>query len=178
LSFSPRAVEKLDSRELSVPSWYLDMTMIRDYWGANRRYHHTAPINMVYSLHAGLKQVLEEGLENRWERHRKNAEALWAGLGALGWDLFVEEDYRLIPLTTVKPPEDVDEKELRGKLLNDFGIEIGGGLGPLAGKVVRIGLMGTSSTAGNLKTFLSAVEKITGREDGAGVAAAEESLAG
>ena len=177
LSFSARAVEKLDNRSLSVSSWYLDMSMIRDYWGANRRYHHTAPINMIYSLHAGLMQVLDEGLEARWKRHRRHAEALWAGLEALGWELFVDEEYRLVPLTTVKPPEQVDEKELRGRLLNEFNIEIGGGLGPLAGKVVRVGLMGTSSTPENLKSFLSAVEQITDRKDGVGVAAAEARLA-
>ena len=177
LSFSAGAVEKLDNRSQSVSSWYLDMSMIRDYWGANRRYHHTAPINMVYSLHAGLMQVLDEGLEARWKRHRRHAEALWAGLEALEWELFVDEEYRLVPLTTVKPPEQVDEKELRSRLLNEFSIEIGGGLGPLAGQVVRVGLMGTSSTPENLKAFLSAVEQITDRKDGAGVAAAEARLA-
>lgn len=177
LSLSAGAVEKLDIRSLKVPSWYLDMSMIRDYWGSNRRYHHTAPINMIYSLHAGLMQVLDEGLEARWKRHRRHAEALWAGLEALEWELFVDEEYRLVPLTTVKPPEHVDEKELRGRLLNEFSIGIGGGLGPLAGKVVRVGLMGTSSTPENLKAFLSAVEQITDRKDGAGVAAAEARLA-
>lgn len=176
LSFSPAAVEKLESRSGKVPSWYLDMSMIRDYWGADRRYHHTAPINMVYSLHEGLRQVLEEGLEERWNRHGRNARALWAGLEALGWELFVEEEYRLAPLTTVKPPAEVDEKDLRARLLAEFDIEIGGGLGPLAGQVVRVGLMGTSSTPGNLLRFLGAVESLTGVADGRGVGAAEAAL--
>jgi len=176
LSFSPDALEKLEGRSIKVPSWYLDMSMIREYWGANRRYHHTAPINMVYSLYEGLRLVLEEGLENRWERHRRNAVALWAGLQALGWKPFVEERFRLTPLTTAEPPEGVDEKAMRARLLADHNIEIGGGLGPLAGKVVRIGLMGTSSTTENLLRFLEAVEDITGAPAGQGVDAAEEAL--
>jgi len=177
LSFSPAALEKLEGRSIKVPSWYLDMSMIREYWGANRRYHHTAPINMVYSLYEGLRLVLEEGLEKRWERHRRNAVALWAGLQALGWKLFVEEEFRLTPLTTAEPPEGVDEKAVRARLLDDHNIEIGGGLGPLAGKVVRIGLMGTSSTTENLLRFLEAVEDITGAPAGRGVDAAEAALA-
>ncbi len=177
LSFSPAALEKLEGRSIKVPSWYLDMSMIREYWGANRRYHHTAPINMVYSLYEGLRLVLEEGLEKRWERHRRNAVALWAGLQALGWKLFVDEEFRLTPLTTAEPPEGVDEKAVRARLLADHNIEIGGGLGPLAGKVVRIGLMGTSSTTENLLRFLEAVEDITGAPAGRGVDAAEAALA-
>jgi len=177
LSFSSAALEKLEGRDTRVSSWYLDMSMIREYWGANRRYHHTAPINMIYSLHEGLRRVLEEGLEERWNRHKHNAEALWVGLEALGWELFVEEKYRLAPLTTVRPPEDVDEKNLRAQLLADYGIEIGGGLGPLAGQVVRVGLMGTSSTPENLLKFLEAVEIITGVTPGLGTDAAEAALA-
>lgn len=177
LSFSPAALEKLEGRSIKVPSWYLDMSMIREYWGANRRYHHTAPINMVYSLYEGLRLVLEEGLEKRWERHRRNAVALWAGLQALGWKLIVDEEFRLTPLTTAEPPEGVDEKAVRARLLADHNIEIGGGLGPLAGKVVRIGLMGTSSTTENLLRFLEAVEDITGAPAGRGVDAAEAALA-
>lgn len=178
LSFSTAAVEKLEGRSEKVPSWYLDMSMIKEYWGANRRYHHTAPINMVYSLHEGLRLVLDEGLEDRWDRHRRNAQALWAGLEAMGWELYVEEEYRLAPLTTVRPPEGVDEKDLRAGLLADYGIEIGGGLGPLAGQVVRVGLMGTSSTPENLLKFLEAVENLTDVEADLGVGAAEAALTG
>ena len=176
LSFGQRALDALDARESPVPSWYLDMSMIRDYWGANRRYHHTAPINMVYALHEGLRIVLEEGMENRWLRHRSHAEALWAGLEALGWVPFVEEPFRLAPLTTARPPQGVDEKAFRADLLAEHGIEIGGGLGPLAGQVVRIGLMGTSSTRENLLRFLEATERLTGVKGGPGVRAAEKAL--
>jgi alanine-glyoxylate transaminase/serine-glyoxylate transaminase/serine-pyruvate transaminase len=173
LSFSPRAIEALEARRSKVASWYLDMTLIRDYWGSNRRYHHTAPINMVYALHEGLRLVLEEGLEARWRRHRTHAEALWAGLEALDWSLFVDEPYRLPPLTTARPPDGVDEADLRRRLLTEHGIEIGGGLGPLAGKVVRIGLMGASSTPEHLLGFLGAVEGIMGVRPGTGIDAAQ-----
>jgi alanine-glyoxylate transaminase/serine-glyoxylate transaminase/serine-pyruvate transaminase len=176
LSFSPRALEKLEARDEKVHSWYLDMSMIRDYWGANRRYHHTAPINMIYALHEGLRLIVDEGLKARWDRHRRHAEALWAGLEALGWSLFVDEAYRLAPLTTARPAEGVDEKDLRARLLQEDNIEIGGGLGPLAGEVVRVGLMGASSTPENLLRFLAAVERIGGVEGSPGVDAAEAAL--
>lgn len=176
LTFSARAMEKLESRRQSVASWYLDMSMIRNYWGENRAYHHTAPINMIYALHEGLRLILEEGLEKRWARHRRHAQALWAGLQAVGWEAFVDEEFRLPPLTTVRPPAEVDEKEFRGRLLNDHDIEIGGGLGPLAGEVVRVGLMGASSTPENLFRFLSATEELTGAAAGEATDAAERSL--
>jgi alanine-glyoxylate transaminase/serine-glyoxylate transaminase/serine-pyruvate transaminase len=176
LTLSERAIAALESRRGKVPSWYLDLTLIREYWGSNRRYHHTAPINMVYALHEGLRLVLEEGLEARCRRHLLHARALWAGLEALGWRLFVDEPYRLPPLTTATPPEGVDEARLRRRLLEEHGIEIGGGLGPLAGKVVRIGLMGASSTPENLIRFLAAVETITGAEPDSGTAAARRLL--
>jgi alanine-glyoxylate transaminase/serine-glyoxylate transaminase/serine-pyruvate transaminase len=178
LSLGEAALERLEVREQPVNSWYLDMSMIRDYWGANRRYHHTAPINMVYALHEGLRIVLEEGLEERWARHRRHAEALWAGLEALGWRMFVDPAHRLAPLTTAIPPDDVDEKGLRASLLQEHDIEIGGGLGPLAGKVVRIGLMGTSSTAENLQRFLEAVARISGGDGEVATSAAAEVLEG
>jgi alanine-glyoxylate transaminase/serine-glyoxylate transaminase/serine-pyruvate transaminase len=176
LTLSERAIAALESRRGKVPSWYLDLTLIREYWGSNRRYHHTAPINMVYALHEGLRLVLEEGLDARWRRHLLHARALWAGLEALGWGLFVAEPYRLPPLTTATPPEGVDEARLRRRLLEEHGIEIGGGLGPLAGRVVRIGLMGASSTPQNLLRFLAAVETITGAEPDSGTAAARRLL--
>ncbi|MFC1499865.1 pyridoxal-phosphate-dependent aminotransferase family protein [Candidatus Zixiibacteriota bacterium] len=176
LTFSDRAVKKLESRQQKVASWYLDMSMIRNYWGENRAYHHTAPINMIYALHEGLRLILDEGLENRWARHQSHAEALWAGLEAIGWEPFVSEEYRLPPLTTVRPPAGVDEKIFRGRLLKEHSIEIGGGLGPLAGEVVRVGLMGASSTPESLLRFLSATESLTGAPEGAAVDAAERSL--
>lgn len=176
LSFSSHALEKLEARDEKVHSWYLDMSMIRDYWGANRRYHHTAPINMIYALHEGLRLILDEGLEARWSRHQRHAEALWVGLEALGWSLYVDEAHRLAPLTTARPPEGVDEKDLRARLLQEDSIEIGGGLGPLAGEVVRVGLMGASSTPENLVRFLAAVERICGVEGSPGVDAAESAL--
>jgi len=172
LTFSERALTKLEKRGSKVASWYLDMTMIRNYWGENRAYHHTAPINMVYALHEGLRLILEEGLENRWERHRRHAAALQAGLRAIGWEPFVDEAWRLPPLTTIKPPEYVDEKEFRGRLLREHDIEIGAGLGPLAGEVVRIGLMGASSSPESVLRFLTATESLTGADSGEATAAA------
>jgi alanine-glyoxylate transaminase/serine-glyoxylate transaminase/serine-pyruvate transaminase len=133
---------------------------------------------MVYALHEGLRIMLEEGMEARWTRHRLHTEALWAGLEALGWTLFVEEPFRLVPLTTATPPAGVNEKDLRARLLQEDSIEIGGGLGPLAGEVVRIGLMGATSTKDNLMRFLGAVERITEAEGTPGTDAAEAALAG
>ncbi|MFO7767459.1 MAG: alanine--glyoxylate aminotransferase family protein [bacterium] len=176
LTLSERALQRLDDRDTKVHSWYLDMSMIRDYWGADRKYHHTAPINMVYAIHEGLRIVLEEGLEARWERHERHAKALWAGLEALGWELYVAAPYRLFPLTTARPPEGLDEKAFRAALLQEHDIEIGGGLGPLAGKVVRIGLMGAASTRANLLRFLEAAEEIMGAGGGPAQQAAEDVL--
>ncbi len=176
LSFSESAGRKLAGRSVPVPSWYLDMTLVRDYWSADRRYHHTAPINMVFALHEGLRLVLEEGLEERWERHRRHALALQTGLQAMGWELFVAEEHRLPPLTTTVPPDGVDEGALRRRLLAEHGIEVGGGLGPLAGKVVRIGLMGESSRPESIRRLLEAVEIITSRPAGEAWRAAEAVL--
>jgi len=176
LSFSAAAADKLAGRSTPVSSWYLDMSMIADYWSADRRYHHTAPINMVYALHEGLRQVLDEGLDARFARHRRHAEAVQAGLQAVGWELFVEPDYRLPPLTTVIPAAGIDEKEMRSRLLGEHGIEIGGGLGPLAGKVVRVGLMGESSRPENILRFLAAVETVTGAPPGEATGPAETIL--
>ncbi len=176
LTFSERALEKLENRGSKVASWYLDMTMIRNYWGEKRAYHHTAPINMVYALHEGLRLILEEGLENRWDRHRRHAAALQAGLQAVGWEPFVDEAWRLHPLTTIRPPAGVDEKEFRGRLLQEHDIEIGAGLGPLAGEVVRVGLMGASSSPESVLRFLSATESLTGAVSGVATNAAEQLL--
>jgi alanine-glyoxylate transaminase/serine-glyoxylate transaminase/serine-pyruvate transaminase len=160
VSFSAAAVEAIEARDSKVPSWYLDMTMVRRYWGADRTYHHTAPISMIYALSQALAVVLEEGLEARFARHRLNSRALVAGLEAMGLEMLVEEPYRLPMLNAVRVPGGVDDRPVRGRLLDEHGIEIGGGLGPLAGRVWRIGLMGHSSTRENVLTLLGALEEI------------------
>lgn len=178
VTFSPRAVEVMEQRKTKVASWYLDMSMVRNYWNdSSRAYHHTAPINMNYGLHEALRLVLEEGLENRFTRHRRNHLALRAGLEALGIEYAVAEEIRLPMLNAVKIPEGVDDAGVRSQLLNEFGIEIGAGLGPMKGKTWRIGLMGEASSARNVLLFLAVLEKClndqgVALQGGAGVAAA------
>ena len=154
VSFSPRAAERLAARRTPVQSWYLDLSLIANYWGSARSYHHTAPINMLYGLHEALRLVLEEGLEARWQRHDATARSFWAGLGDLGLELAAPESERLIPLTAIRVPEGIDEAAVRAQLLARHDIEIGGGLGPLAGKVWRVGLMGAGSTPENVQRCL------------------------
>jgi len=160
VSFSPAAIEALDSRKNPVSSWYLDMSMVRSYWGGDRKYHHTAPVNMVYGLREALRIVAEEGLEARFARHRLNHLALVAGLEAMGLSMLVPETERLPMLNTVCIPEGVQDGKVRAALLKQFGIEIGGGLGDLAGKVWRVGLMGHASSVRNVCLFLSALETV------------------
>ena len=161
VTFSERAVEKLKGRESKVVSWYLDLSMIEKYWtDGERAYHHTAPISMNYALHEALCLVHEEGLEARWERHRRNSSALVAGLEALGFRLFAQEGHRLPMLNAVWIPEGVDDAGFRKALLDDYDIEIGGGLGEVAGKIWRIGLMGETSSRENITTFLGALETL------------------
>lgn len=161
VSFSPRAVEVMDKRKTKVQSWYLDMTMIRKYWeGANRAYHHTAPVSMVYALYEALRLVLEEGLEARFERHRRNHELLRAGLEELGCEFIVEPEYRLPMLNAVTIPQGLDDAHVRKRLLDEFNIEIGAGLGQFAGKVWRIGLMGCSCTENHVNMLLAALRRI------------------
>ena len=163
VSFGPRAVEAMDKRKTKVSSWYLDLTMVRNYWsGAKRVYHHTAPISMVYSLHEALRLIFEEGLKARFERHRGNHEMLRDGLEEMGFEFLAAPEYRLPMLNAVKIPSGVDEAAVRGKLLNDYNIEIGAGLGDFAGKVWRIGLMGCSSTKNHINMLLSALRHIIG----------------
>jgi len=152
----PRAVERIKNRKQKVQSWYLDLTMIMRYWGQERFYHHTAPVNMVYGLNEALKIIAEEGLENRWQRHRRNAEALWDGLEALGVKLLVDKEYRLPSLTSIVVPEGVDEAAVRKDLMSEYAIEIGSGLGELKGKILRVGLMGSGSNKENIVFFLAA----------------------
>ncbi len=144
VTFGPAARARLAQRRQPVQSWYLDLTMIERYWADERFYHHTAPISMLYALREALRLVHEEGLEARFARHRRLGEALQRGLQALGLELFAEEGYRAPMLTTVRIPEGVDDLRVRRRLLGEFGIEIGGGLGPTKGRIWRIGLMGHS----------------------------------
>lgn len=183
VTFSPKAVSVIEQRTHKVQSWYLDMQMVKDYWGSNRAYHHTAPINMNYALHEALRLVLEEGLEARFARHRRHHLALKAGLEALGLSYTVRDGYRLPMLNAVFVPEGVDDLAIRKQLLSEFGIEIGGGLGPWKGKVWRIGLMGASSTAAYVLLFLAALEQCLQTQKysftpGASIAAANAILAG
>jgi alanine-glyoxylate transaminase / serine-glyoxylate transaminase / serine-pyruvate transaminase len=160
ITIGPRAEEVLRGRTRPVANWYLDLTMVQKYWGKERTYHHTAPISNNFGLYEGLRIVAEEGLENRWARHRSNAERLWSGLESMDLTLHVPPSYRLTTLTTVRVPDGVDEASVRKALLDDHNIEISGGLGELKGKVWRIGLMGYSSTPENVDLLLGALEKI------------------
>jgi alanine-glyoxylate transaminase/serine-glyoxylate transaminase/serine-pyruvate transaminase len=165
LTLSPRAWEAVRAREVPSNTWYLDLSLLEAYWDERRAYHHTAPISMVYALHEALALVLEEGLENRWARHERNGRALQAGLEAMGLALHADAGHRLPVLTTVRIPEGVNDAEVRGALLRRHSIEIGGGLGELRAKVWRVGLMGESSTAGNVLLFLATLGRIL-REQG------------
>jgi alanine-glyoxylate transaminase/serine-glyoxylate transaminase/serine-pyruvate transaminase len=161
VSFSQRALEAMDKRKTKVQSWYLDLTMVKKYWeGAKRVYHHTAPISMLYSLHEALRIIFEEGLEKRFERHKRNHELLRAGLEELGIKFVVEAPYRLPMLNAVSIPAGLDDAAVRKQLLEEYNIEIGAGLGDFAGKIWRIGLMGCSSTPNHVNILLAALRKI------------------
>ena len=157
-SMGPRAEAKLAARSGKVPNWYLDVSLLNQYWGSDRVYHHTAPVNMNFGMREALRLLADEGLENSWARHRTNAEKLWTGLERLGLELHVPEELRLPTLTTVSIPEGVDGKAFSLHLLNKHGIEVGGGLGSLAGKIWRIGLMGYNSTPENVDRLLNLFE--------------------
>jgi alanine-glyoxylate transaminase/serine-glyoxylate transaminase/serine-pyruvate transaminase len=145
----------------TLPRWFQDLGLVLGYWsGAKRTYHHTAPVNPLFGLHESLVMLAEEGLENAWIRHHNNHLRLRAGLEGMGLKFVVREDARLPQLNTVWVPEGVDEAAVRGRLLNEFGIEIGAGLGALAGRVWRIGLMGHSSRPANIVLFLAALESV------------------
>ncbi len=181
VTFSAAALAVMDARKTKVQSWYLDLSMIRNYWGSDRVYHHTAPINMNYALHAALSMVVEEGLDARIARHTKNHLALRAGLEALGLKYIPARS--LTSLNAVHVPAGVDDAKIRGRLLNEFGIEIGGGLGPFKGKAWRLGLMGSSSTRQNITLVLGALETLMGEAGvpitrGAALEAAGRSFAG
>jgi alanine-glyoxylate transaminase/serine-glyoxylate transaminase/serine-pyruvate transaminase len=155
---SNAAVEKIQSRQTKVQSWYLDLTMISQYWGENREYHHTAPINMSFALYEALRIVVEEGLEARTERHLLYHRALRAGLEAMG--LTYIPKHSLPNLNAVHVPPGVDDALVRNRLLEDFGIEIGAGLGPFKNKAWRIGIMGSSCTRRHVDLVLTALESI------------------
>ncbi len=165
ISFSPAALNVLKGRKTPVASWYLDMSMVSSYWGAERKYHHTAPINMIYGLREALRIIAEEGLDARFRRHTLNHRALVAGVEAMGLSMLVAEGERLPMLNAIRIPEGADDLKVRRALLNDFGVEIGGGLGALAGKIWRVGLMGYSSSEANVLYFLTVLEQ-TLREQG------------
>jgi alanine-glyoxylate transaminase/serine-glyoxylate transaminase/serine-pyruvate transaminase len=160
LTVNPRAIEVLHRRKTPVANWYLDLTMVEKYWGTERTYHHTAPISMNYALREALRLVYEEGLEARFDRHRANAELMWKGLESLGLSMQVPLDHRLPSLTTVLVPEGVDEAAIRRQLLEDYNIEIAGGLGAFKGRIWRIGLMGYSSRQENVFLLLAALERL------------------
>ena len=185
VSFSARAEEVIKGRNRRVQSWFLDLGLVMSYWdsaeGAPRAYHHTAPINGLYGLHEAFLMVAEEGIENAWARHAKHHQALRAGLEAMGLSLLVDEADRLPQLNAVSVPDGVDEAAVRKALLANYGLEIGAGLGALAGKVWRIGLMGTSSTPNHVTLCLSALEGTLAAMDapietGVAVAAAQAVL--
>ena len=164
VSFNERALEKVRKRKTRVQSWFMDLNLVMAYWatGAKRAYHHTAPINALYGLHEALLILQEEGLENAWARHRKNHLALRAGLEAMGLQFIVKEADRLPQLNAVTIPAGVDDAAVRSRLLNEYNLEIGAGLGALAGKVWRIGLMGHASRAENILLCIGALESVLG----------------
>ena len=179
VSFGPRAVEAINARKSKVRSWYLDATMLSQYWGDERVYHHTAPINMSYALHEAVRLVLDEGLEACWARHAKNHAALKAGLAAIGVDYATAAGAELPMLNAVTIPDGVDDAAVRRGLLERFGIEIGAGLGAFKGKAWRIGLMGHGSREGSVFAVLGALEQLLAEQGcnipaGASLAAANE----
>jgi alanine-glyoxylate transaminase/serine-glyoxylate transaminase/serine-pyruvate transaminase len=159
-TMGPRAVAKMERRQSKVANWYLDAGLLRKYWGRDRVYHHTAPVNLTFALREALRLLAEEGLEARWQRHQTTAAAFWDGLEALGLECHVERDYRLPTLTTVKVPDGIDAKAVTRTLLNDYNIEIGGGLGELGGKVWRVGLMGANSYPDRVERLLTTLDNV------------------
>jgi alanine-glyoxylate transaminase / serine-glyoxylate transaminase / serine-pyruvate transaminase len=177
VSFNQRAMEVILGRKTKVQSWYLDVTMLANYWGSDRVYHHTAPINMSYGLYEALRLIHEEGLENCFARHQRNHAALRAGLNAIGIEFAAQAGHQLPTLNAVHIPPGIDDARVRRRLLEEFGIEIGGGLGAFKGKVWRIGLMGYGSRAANVLILLAALEQLLSQEghslkEGASIAAA------
>ncbi len=165
VSFSANALEKIKNRKTKVQSWFMDLNLVMGYWGGatKRAYHHTAPINALYGLHESLVILQEEGLQNSWARHQKNHLALRAGMEAMGLSFVVPESERLPQLNAISIPAGVDEAAVRAILLSDYSLEIGAGLGAMAGKVWRIGLMGHASNPRNVRLCLAALDDVLGR---------------
>jgi alanine-glyoxylate transaminase/serine-glyoxylate transaminase/serine-pyruvate transaminase len=160
ITVSPRAEEAFRTRKTKVQSWYFDLTTAMNYWGKDRLYHHTPPVSLIFALREAMRMVMEEGLEARWERHRLNQLALIAGLEAMGLEMLVKNPKDRLPtVTAVMIPSGVDDAKVRNQLLDEFGIEIAGGLGPLKAKIWRVGLMGHCSQKPNVLLFLAALEK-------------------
>jgi alanine-glyoxylate transaminase/serine-glyoxylate transaminase/serine-pyruvate transaminase len=161
VSFSPRAVEVLKSRKTKVQSWFLDQSLVMDYWSGDgkRSYHHTAPINSLYALHESLLMLKNEGLESAWSRHQQLYQRLKKGLKKLGIEFLVDEENRLPQLNSLIIPEGIDDAKVRSQLLNTYNLEIGAGLGQLAGKTWRVGLMGSTANEQNIALLLRALEE-------------------
>jgi alanine-glyoxylate transaminase/serine-glyoxylate transaminase/serine-pyruvate transaminase len=162
VSFNDRAMEVVTNRETRIQSWFMDLTLVTAYWGggAKRAYHHTAPVNALYGLHEALVMLSEEGLEHAWERHASNHQKLRAGVESLGLEFFVEESARIPHLNALAIPGGADDAAVRSRLLGDYDLEIGAGLGPMAGKIWRVGLMGYWSRAENIDKFLGAIADV------------------
>jgi alanine-glyoxylate transaminase/serine-glyoxylate transaminase/serine-pyruvate transaminase len=178
ITVSPAAEEVFRKRKTKVQSWYFDLTTAMNYWGKERLYHHTPPISLIYALREAMRIVVEEGLENRWERHRVNQLALIAGIEAMGMGLLVKNPADRLPtVTAVMIPNGIDDAKVRNQLLEEFNIEIAGGFGPVKGKIWRVGLMGYCSQKPFVLLFLAALEKVLQDQGyrapaGAGVTAA------
>ena len=162
-TMGPRAIAKMERRQTPVANWYLDAALLRRYWGSDRVYHHTAPVNLTFALREALRLLAAEGLEARWQRHQDTAEFFWTELESLGLSCHVDRAYRLPTLTTVRVPDGVDAKAVARTLLQEQKIEIGGGLGDLAGQVWRIGLMGANSHRDRAETLLTALANVLHR---------------
>jgi alanine-glyoxylate transaminase/serine-glyoxylate transaminase/serine-pyruvate transaminase len=184
ITVSPRVEETLKNRRKKVQSWYFDLTTAMNYWGKDRLYHHTPPISLIYALREAMRLTMEEGLENRWARHRLNQQALIAGVEAMSLELLVKNrKERLVTVTPVMIPAGIDDVKFRNQLLDEFNIEIAGGIGPLKGKIWRLGLMGYCAQKANVLLLLSAMEKVMTDQGarlspGAGIAAAIRNYAG
>ena len=164
ITFGPRALAKIHNRRAPIANWYMNAELLGQYWaGSPRAYHHTAPMHLFYALREGLRLVAEEGLAERWARHQRVAESLWAGLSELGLEPHVAAEIRLPSLTTVRVPEGVDAAAVSRRLLTEYNIEIAGGLGDLAGKVWRVGLMGYNARAETVAVLLRALAEVLGR---------------
>lgn len=183
LTMSDKATQKIKDRKTPVQSWFMDLGLVMAYWDGDggRTYHHTAPVNAMYGLHEALTMLLDEGLENSWARHASMSNALWSGLNALGLERHVNQKHALPQLNTVQIPDGVDEAAVRRDLLENFDIEIGAGLGELAGKVWRVGLMGETARPNSVRRFLTALEQVlmstqNVKVPGAALAAADDIL--